>query len=174
MGEGGSSPSSIPNKALTHSCILSRTFCFPQSRPTEANHHPWELALLGQELRKAEEEKVVACWAACAARQQTEGLRRAYYQDSPQRSVFPVNLLNVGSFIPTGMTALKISGEKGAKPANSILVPRRTCPAKFVERVSTCRCRAATTSGRGAGLQPHVPTSHVGFVVRPQVHYPSH
>ncbi|GAA0161317.1 hypothetical protein LIER_39208 [Lithospermum erythrorhizon] len=44
---------------------------------TEAIHHRWELALLVQEFRKAEEEKAAACRAARAARQQMEGLRRA-------------------------------------------------------------------------------------------------
>ncbi|GAA0163815.1 hypothetical protein LIER_39665 [Lithospermum erythrorhizon] len=39
-------------------------------------------------------------------------------------SVFPVNLVNTGSFIPAGMTALRVSGQKGARPASSVLVSR--------------------------------------------------
>ncbi|GAA0174891.1 hypothetical protein LIER_28181 [Lithospermum erythrorhizon] len=52
---------------------------------TEAIHHPWELALLGQDLRKAKEERAAAFRAARAAQQKMEGLRRAYCQDSPLR-----------------------------------------------------------------------------------------
>ncbi|GAA0184250.1 hypothetical protein LIER_31538 [Lithospermum erythrorhizon] len=52
----------------------------------------------------------------------------------------------MGSFILAGMTALRISGEKGTKPASSVFVPCHTSPVTFTERASTYRCRAATIS----------------------------
>ncbi|GAA0168414.1 hypothetical protein LIER_40561 [Lithospermum erythrorhizon] len=38
-------------------------------------------------------------------------------------SILPINLVNVESFIPTGVAALLISGEKGPGLAKSMLVP---------------------------------------------------
>ncbi|GAA0142007.1 hypothetical protein LIER_35495 [Lithospermum erythrorhizon] len=61
-------------------------------------------------------------------------------------SVFLVNLVILGSFIPTYVTVVRISSEKGAKPASSVLVPSRTCPATLAERASTYHWRAATIS----------------------------
>ncbi|GAA0160955.1 hypothetical protein LIER_17387 [Lithospermum erythrorhizon] len=66
------------------------------------------------------------------------------------RSVFPVNLENVGSFNPAGMIAPRMSSEKRASLANSVLVPRRVCPATLAERTSTCRRKTAIASGGGA------------------------
>ncbi|GAA0167704.1 hypothetical protein LIER_22576 [Lithospermum erythrorhizon] len=34
-----------------------------------------------------------------------------------------MNLINTGSFIPAGMTVLRMDGEKGASPTSSVLVP---------------------------------------------------
>ncbi|GAA0154771.1 hypothetical protein LIER_12659 [Lithospermum erythrorhizon] len=39
--------------------------------------------------------------------------------------ILPINLVNEGSFMPTGIVALLIFDEKGANPANSVLVPLR-------------------------------------------------
>ncbi|GAA0145450.1 hypothetical protein LIER_36132 [Lithospermum erythrorhizon] len=71
------------------------------------------------------------------------------------------------------MTALRISGKKGAKPANSVLVPRLTCPATFTERASTFRCRATMTSVDGAGATASSAGASYRFAVPPQAHGPS-
>ncbi|GAA0145833.1 hypothetical protein LIER_05930 [Lithospermum erythrorhizon] len=47
------------------------------------------------------------------------------------------------------MTALQMSGAKGARLANSDLVPHVACPATLSERASTCRCRAVIASVGG-------------------------
>ncbi|GAA0146296.1 hypothetical protein LIER_06287 [Lithospermum erythrorhizon] len=71
------------------------------------------------------------------------------------RSVFRLNLVNVGSFIPTGMAALLISGEKGANPASFVLVPLCVCPATLLVRASICFYNEVTTSV--VGVDPEVP-----------------
>ncbi|GAA0168614.1 hypothetical protein LIER_23290 [Lithospermum erythrorhizon] len=44
-------------------------------------------------------------------------------------SIFSLNLVKEGSFVPTGIVGLLISGEKGASPASSVLTPLHVCPA---------------------------------------------
>ncbi|GAA0163127.1 hypothetical protein LIER_19075 [Lithospermum erythrorhizon] len=66
-------------------------------------------------------------------------------------SIFPVNLVNAGSFNPVSMMVPLMLGEKGASPANSVLVPLRVCTVTLAKRVSTCRRKAALASGWGAG-----------------------
>ncbi|GAA0150290.1 hypothetical protein LIER_09263 [Lithospermum erythrorhizon] len=65
--------------------------------------------------------------------------------------VLPVNLVNVGSFSPARMMASLMPGEKGASPANLVLVPRLVCLATLAERASTCCCKATIASGGAAG-----------------------
>ncbi|GAA0154547.1 hypothetical protein LIER_12494 [Lithospermum erythrorhizon] len=48
------------------------------------------------------------------------------------------------------MSALRMFGEKGARPASSILVPRLTCSATLAETASTWRCKASIASVGGA------------------------
>ncbi|GAA0185068.1 hypothetical protein LIER_32356 [Lithospermum erythrorhizon] len=62
-----------------------------------------------------------------------------------------MNLVNAWSFNPAGMMASRMSGKKGASPANSVLVPRRACLATLAERAFTCLRKAAIASERGAG-----------------------
>ncbi|GAA0160462.1 hypothetical protein LIER_39046 [Lithospermum erythrorhizon] len=85
-------------------------------------------------------------------------------------SIFPINFVNVVSIILVCMTGLRISGEKGARPANSELVSRRTCLVSLAKRASTWRFKADTTSAAGAVLLPRVPEHHVDCVVLPRVH----
>ncbi|GAA0158688.1 hypothetical protein LIER_15645 [Lithospermum erythrorhizon] len=66
-------------------------------------------------------------------------------------SVFPMNLVNAGSFNPTGMMALRMLGEKGASPSNYVLVPHRAYGATLSERASTCYSKATITSGEDPG-----------------------
>ncbi|GAA0170520.1 hypothetical protein LIER_24758 [Lithospermum erythrorhizon] len=49
------------------------------------------------------------------------------------------------------MIAPRMSGEKGARPASSMLVPRLACLATLVERATTCRCKATIVSWGGGG-----------------------
>ncbi|GAA0169730.1 hypothetical protein LIER_24147 [Lithospermum erythrorhizon] len=58
-----------------------------------------------------------------------------------------MNLVNAGSFNPFGMTAPLMSGEKGARPANSLLVPCLFFPLTLAERASTCHRKAVIASG---------------------------
>ncbi|GAA0183083.1 hypothetical protein LIER_30559 [Lithospermum erythrorhizon] len=66
-------------------------------------------------------------------------------------SIFPVNLVNVGSFIPSSMVALLILGEKGASPASFVLVPLLVCPSTLSVRASICFCNEVTISVEGVG-----------------------
>ncbi|GAA0177434.1 hypothetical protein LIER_29694 [Lithospermum erythrorhizon] len=51
----------------------------------QVGNYPWDMALNDQELRRAHAKRDVANQAAFAARQEREGLRHAYFQDSLRR-----------------------------------------------------------------------------------------
>ncbi|GAA0154132.1 hypothetical protein LIER_37807 [Lithospermum erythrorhizon] len=70
--------------------------------------------------------------------------------------VFPVNMVKVGTFTPTGMAALLILGEKGDKPASSVWVPLHICPATLSVRGSICFCNEAILPPSHEHFPPHL------------------
>ncbi|GAA0142194.1 hypothetical protein LIER_03149 [Lithospermum erythrorhizon] len=88
-------------------------------------------------------------------------------------SVFPVNLVIAGSFIPAGMIELRMLGEKGSRPASLVLVFVLACLATLAERASTCHCKATIASVWVPGLQPLERLRHGGFAAPVQAHFPS-
>ncbi|GAA0173027.1 hypothetical protein LIER_41446 [Lithospermum erythrorhizon] len=89
------------------------------------------------------------------------------------RSVFPVNFVNVGSFIPTGIAAFRISGEKDTRHANSVLVTRRACPASFAERTAIYCHNQIHRPPSGPVPLPRVPEPHDGYAIQLRAHYSS-
>ncbi|GAA0145334.1 hypothetical protein LIER_05555 [Lithospermum erythrorhizon] len=58
----------------------------------QVSNYPWDMALLDQDLRRAETERDVADQAALAARWEREGMQRAYFRDNPFRCRCPIGL----------------------------------------------------------------------------------
>ncbi|GAA0150262.1 hypothetical protein LIER_09241 [Lithospermum erythrorhizon] len=71
------------------------------------------------------------------------------------------------------MTALRISREKGGRPAYSVLVPHLACPATLAERASTCRCKAPIPSVGGAGAAGSRARHHGDCAALPPARSPS-
>ncbi|GAA0150961.1 hypothetical protein LIER_09783 [Lithospermum erythrorhizon] len=51
------------------------------------------------------------------------------------------------------MMALKILGEKGARPAGSVMVPRLACPATLADRTSTCCYKSRPRKGQRRSVE---------------------
>ncbi|GAA0161119.1 hypothetical protein LIER_17513 [Lithospermum erythrorhizon] len=72
--------------------VRSRSSKVFVSKPPRLVTSPWNLALLDQDLKRAQEERDVANRATRAALQEKEGLRHTYHQNIPLRcraSVLP-------------------------------------------------------------------------------------
>ncbi|GAA0176416.1 hypothetical protein LIER_42072 [Lithospermum erythrorhizon] len=63
----------------------------------------------------------------------------------------PYKLGKRGSFNLASMAAPRMSGENGANPASSVLVPHWVYPATMAVRASTCRWRAVIAFAGGGG-----------------------